>query len=114
MLHPHLQLCQIPTFRINFNFNGKLFEEGKRLLYDFLKQEVVEGLCLMTISNSDEEETPIPNNTSHQTCKGDILFLLIFQFLNVCFLFLIQSIRSRAKKKQYLPMSNLCSFWVSL
>jgi hypothetical protein len=38
----------------------------------------------MTISNLDEEEAPIPNNTSPQTCKGNILFLPIFQFLNVC------------------------------
>jgi hypothetical protein len=74
LLHPSKSL----------EFNGKLFEEGKRLLYDFIKQEVVEGLCLMTVSNSDEEEAPIPNNTSPKTCKGNILFLPIFQFLNVC------------------------------
>jgi hypothetical protein len=42
---------------------------------------------LMTISNLDEEEAPIPNNTSPQTCKGNIWFLTIFQFLNVFFLF---------------------------
>jgi hypothetical protein len=74
LLHPSKSL----------EFNGELFEESKRLLYDFIKQEVVEGLCLMTISNLDEEEAPIPNNTSPQTCKGNILFLPIFQFLNVC------------------------------
>ncbi|XP_046461426.1 uncharacterized protein LOC124207838 [Daphnia pulex] len=47
--------------------------ESKLLLYDFIKQEVVEGLCLMTISNSNEEEAPKPNNTSSTTCKEHTL-----------------------------------------
>ena len=89
--------------------NGELFEEGKRRLYDFLKQEVVEGLCcLMTTSNSDEEETQAPkrNITSPQSTKGNILFFLfIYIFFNslmfVC-LFLIQSIRSSSNEGDLL------------
>jgi hypothetical protein len=98
LLHPSKSL----------EFNGELFEERKRLLYDFIKQEVVEGLCLMTISNLDEEEAPIPNNTSPQTCKGNILFLTIFQFLNV--FFFIQSIRSRTKKNNFCQCQTYVHF----
>ena len=49
-------MCRLLHPSKSLEFNGELFEERKRLLYDFIKQEVVEGLCLMTISNSDEEE----------------------------------------------------------
>lgn len=56
-------------------------------MYDFLKQEVIEGLCLLTISNSEEEDqAPNPNNQPQST-KGYILFLqLIFTFFN-CLVF---------------------------
>jgi hypothetical protein len=68
----------------------------------------------MTVSNSDEEEAPIPNNTSPKTCKGNILFLPIFQFLNVCLSIFFFRAYAPGQNKQYLSMSNLCLFWVSL
>jgi hypothetical protein len=55
----------------NLELNGEFFEEGKRRMYDFLKQEVIEGLCLMTVSNSEEEEAQAPNpNNQPQSTKG--------------------------------------------
>lgn len=99
LLHPSKSL----------ELNDELFEEGKRRLYDFLKQEVVEGLCcLMTSSKLDEEEAqaPKPKNTSPQSTKDNILFLLfIYIFFNslmfVC-LFLIQSIRRSSNEGDLL------------
>jgi hypothetical protein len=42
-------MCGLLHLSKSLEFNGELFEECKRLLYDFINQEVVEGLCLMTI-----------------------------------------------------------------
>ncbi|KAK4027519.1 hypothetical protein OUZ56_016565 [Daphnia magna] len=54
-------MCCILHPSKTLELNGELFEEGKRRMYDFLKQEVIEGLCLLTISNSEEEEAQAPN-----------------------------------------------------
>lgn len=80
-------MCCILHPSKTLELNGELFEEGKRRMYDFLKQEVIEGLCLLTISNSEEEDqAPNPNNQPQST-KGYILFLqLIFTFFN-CLVF---------------------------
>ncbi|KAK4021725.1 hypothetical protein OUZ56_003634 [Daphnia magna] len=43
-------------------------------MYDFLKQEVIEGLCLLTISNSEEEDqAPNPNNQPQSTKVVELL-----------------------------------------
>ena len=66
MLHPSKSL----------ELNGELFEEGKRRMYDFLKEEVIEGLCSITFSNSEEEESQAANpNNQPQSTKGNVLFL---------------------------------------
>ncbi|EFX61156.1 hypothetical protein DAPPUDRAFT_340542, partial [Daphnia pulex] len=66
MLHPSKSL----------ELNGELFEEGKRRMYDFLKEEVIEGLCSMTVSNSEEEEAQAanPNNQPQSTKEHTQLF----------------------------------------
>ena len=54
-------MCSMLHTSKSLELNSELFEEEKRRMYDFLKQEVIEVLCLMTVSNSEEEEAQAPN-----------------------------------------------------
>lgn len=64
-------ICGVLHPSKSLELNGELFEEGKRRLYDFLEQDVVEGLCSINIPHS-EEETLNPTNTSQRSSNGDI------------------------------------------
>jgi hypothetical protein len=62
-------ICSLLHPSKSLELTGELFQEGKRRLLDFIKQEIAEGNCLIAVPEEQIEGTP-PTET-HPQSKGD-------------------------------------------
>jgi hypothetical protein len=73
------RICNLLHLSKSFKLTGELFEEGKRRLLDFIKQEKAGGNCLITVPEAKQiEGTPYLSTETHPQSKGDFSRLKFF------------------------------------